>query len=198
MMKDCRFTRLCEKVMYYACAKCSAYDRRRLPHPRRRPLAAPAAPAAQSAEPKVLHMFLSRPAKPASTRRSARTWPRCRCWKTCSTRCCATTTWRGPSNCRATRRPACRRSKMAAAATPSTCARHLFHAGSRLQGQKTRSHGPGLRLQLQAPVRSGLHSPFGYIFDGKLVGDEALKKNFSYATEIPGLQADDRYTCASA
>jgi len=39
-----------------------------------------------------------------------------------------------------------------------------------------------------------LRSPFGYIFDGKLVGDEALKKNFSYATEIPGLQAVDRYT----
>ncbi|CAH0250303.1 Heme-binding protein A [Massilia sp. Bi118] len=39
-----------------------------------------------------------------------------------------------------------------------------------------------------------LHSPFGYIFDGKLQGDEALKKNFSYATEIPGLQAVDRYT----
>ena len=39
-----------------------------------------------------------------------------------------------------------------------------------------------------------LHSPFGYIFDGKLVGDEALKNNFSYATEIPGLQALDRYT----
>jgi ABC-type transport system substrate-binding protein len=39
-----------------------------------------------------------------------------------------------------------------------------------------------------------LHSPFGYIFDGKLVGDEALKTSFSYATEIPGLQALDRYT----
>jgi ABC-type transport system substrate-binding protein len=39
-----------------------------------------------------------------------------------------------------------------------------------------------------------LHSPFGYIFDGKLVGDEALKNHFSYATEIPGLQAIDRYT----
>jgi ABC-type transport system substrate-binding protein len=39
-----------------------------------------------------------------------------------------------------------------------------------------------------------LHSPFGYIFDGKLVGDEAFKNGFSYATEIPGLQAVDRYT----
>jgi ABC-type transport system substrate-binding protein len=39
-----------------------------------------------------------------------------------------------------------------------------------------------------------LHSPFGYIFDGKLVGDEAFKNRFSYATEIPGLQAVDRYT----
>jgi hypothetical protein len=32
------------------------------------------------------------------------------------------------------------------------------------------------------------------MFDGKMVGDEALKKQFSYDTEIPGLQALDRYT----
>jgi ABC-type transport system substrate-binding protein len=39
-----------------------------------------------------------------------------------------------------------------------------------------------------------LKSPFSYMFDGKLVGDEALKKNFSYDTSIAGLQAIDRYT----
>jgi ABC-type transport system substrate-binding protein len=39
-----------------------------------------------------------------------------------------------------------------------------------------------------------LKSPFGYMFDGKLLGDEALKKNFSYDTNIAGLQALDRYT----
>jgi ABC-type transport system substrate-binding protein len=39
-----------------------------------------------------------------------------------------------------------------------------------------------------------LKSPWSYLFDGKLVGDAALKTRFSYDTEIPGLQALDRYT----
>jgi ABC-type transport system substrate-binding protein len=39
-----------------------------------------------------------------------------------------------------------------------------------------------------------LHSPFAYMFDGKLVGDTALKTSFSYDTNIAGLQALDRYT----
>jgi ABC-type transport system substrate-binding protein len=39
-----------------------------------------------------------------------------------------------------------------------------------------------------------LKSPWSYMFDGKLLGDGALKKNFSYDTNIAGLQALDRYT----
>lgn len=39
-----------------------------------------------------------------------------------------------------------------------------------------------------------LKSPWSFMFDGKLLGDAALKDKFSYATEIPGLQAPDRYT----
>ncbi|MGZ5200749.1 MAG: ABC transporter substrate-binding protein [Telluria sp.] len=39
-----------------------------------------------------------------------------------------------------------------------------------------------------------LKSPFSYLFDGKLLGDQALKDHFSYDTQIPGLQAVDRYT----
>ncbi|MDN4055359.1 ABC transporter substrate-binding protein [Massilia sp. YIM B02763] len=39
-----------------------------------------------------------------------------------------------------------------------------------------------------------LKSPWSFMFDGKLLGDAALKDRFSYATEIPGLQAPDRYT----
>jgi ABC-type transport system substrate-binding protein len=39
-----------------------------------------------------------------------------------------------------------------------------------------------------------LKSPWSYMFDGKLEGDEALKKQFSYDTAIPGLQAIDRTT----
>lgn len=39
-----------------------------------------------------------------------------------------------------------------------------------------------------------LKSPFSYLYDGKLLGDAALKTKFSYDTEIPGLQALDRYT----
>jgi ABC-type transport system substrate-binding protein len=39
-----------------------------------------------------------------------------------------------------------------------------------------------------------LKSPWAYLFDGKLVGDAALKSGFKIDTEIPGLQAVDRYT----
>ena len=39
-----------------------------------------------------------------------------------------------------------------------------------------------------------IKSPWSYMFDGKLEGDDALKKRFSYDTPIPGLQATDRYT----
>jgi ABC-type transport system substrate-binding protein len=39
-----------------------------------------------------------------------------------------------------------------------------------------------------------LKSPWSYMFDGKLEGDEAFKKRFSYDTAIPGLQALDRST----
>lgn len=39
-----------------------------------------------------------------------------------------------------------------------------------------------------------LKSPWSFMFDGKLLGDAALKDKFGYATEIPGLQAPDRYT----
>ncbi|MFL6671822.1 MAG: ABC transporter substrate-binding protein [Massilia sp.] len=39
-----------------------------------------------------------------------------------------------------------------------------------------------------------LKSPWSFMFEGKLVGDSALKKQFSYDTSIAGLQALDRYT----
>jgi ABC-type transport system substrate-binding protein len=39
-----------------------------------------------------------------------------------------------------------------------------------------------------------LKSPWSYMFDGKIVGDEALKKNFSVDTPVAGLEAPDRYT----
>jgi len=39
-----------------------------------------------------------------------------------------------------------------------------------------------------------LKSPWSFLFDGKLLGDAALKNNFSVDTRIPGLQALDRYT----
>jgi ABC-type transport system substrate-binding protein len=39
-----------------------------------------------------------------------------------------------------------------------------------------------------------LKSPWAYLFDGKLVGDAALKTAFNIDTDIPGLQAVDRYT----
>jgi len=39
-----------------------------------------------------------------------------------------------------------------------------------------------------------LKSPWSFLFDGKLLGDAALKNKFSVDTRIPGLQAIDRYT----
>jgi ABC-type transport system substrate-binding protein len=39
-----------------------------------------------------------------------------------------------------------------------------------------------------------LKSPWAYLFDGKLLGDAALKTAFNIDTDIPGLQAVDRYT----
>jgi ABC-type transport system substrate-binding protein len=39
-----------------------------------------------------------------------------------------------------------------------------------------------------------LKSPWSYMFEGKIVGDAALKSKFSYDTSIEGLQAPGRYT----
>jgi ABC-type transport system substrate-binding protein len=39
-----------------------------------------------------------------------------------------------------------------------------------------------------------IRSPWGYMFQGKLLGDIALEEHFSYDTSIPGLQAVDKYT----
>lgn len=39
-----------------------------------------------------------------------------------------------------------------------------------------------------------LKSPWSFLFEGKLLGDAALKTRFDYATDIPGLQAVDKYT----
>ncbi len=39
-----------------------------------------------------------------------------------------------------------------------------------------------------------LKSPWSYMFDGKIVGDEALKKQFDVDTPVAGLRAIDRYT----
>jgi ABC-type transport system substrate-binding protein len=41
-----------------------------------------------------------------------------------------------------------------------------------------------------------LHSPWLFLFEGKLLGDEAWRDRFSYGTAIAGLQAVDRYTLA--
>ena len=39
-----------------------------------------------------------------------------------------------------------------------------------------------------------LKSPWSYMFDGKILGDEVLKKDFDVDTPVAGLQALDRYT----
>ena len=39
-----------------------------------------------------------------------------------------------------------------------------------------------------------LKSPWAYMFEGKIAGDEALKKDYDVDTPVAGLQAPDRYT----
>lgn len=39
-----------------------------------------------------------------------------------------------------------------------------------------------------------LKSPWAYLFEGKIAGDEALKKDYDVDTPVAGLQAPDRYT----
>ena len=39
-----------------------------------------------------------------------------------------------------------------------------------------------------------LHSPWLFLFEGKIAGDAALKQSFSYDSSIEGLQAPERYT----
>jgi ABC-type transport system substrate-binding protein len=39
-----------------------------------------------------------------------------------------------------------------------------------------------------------LHSPWLFLFEGKIAGDDALKARFAYDTPVDGLQALDRYT----
>ena len=47
---------------------------------------------------------------------------------------------------------------------------------------------------LQRLYDPALKSPWLSLFESKIAGDGALKQNFSYATQIAGLQAPDRYT----
>ncbi|WUR13197.1 ABC transporter substrate-binding protein [[Empedobacter] haloabium] len=47
---------------------------------------------------------------------------------------------------------------------------------------------------LQRLYDPALKSPWLFLFEGKLLGDEAWRDQFDYATAIPGLRAIDRYT----
>ena len=47
---------------------------------------------------------------------------------------------------------------------------------------------------LQRLYDPALKSPWLSLFEGKIAGDAAFKQNFSYATQVAGLQALDRYT----
>lgn len=47
---------------------------------------------------------------------------------------------------------------------------------------------------LQRLYDPALKSPWLFLFEGKLLGDEAWRDKFDYATAIPGLRALDRYT----
>jgi len=61
-------------------------------------------------------------------------------------------------------------------------------------GQRREVTAQDYVYSLQRLYDPALKSPWLFLFEGKLLGDEAWREHFSYATAIPGLRAIDRYT----
>jgi ABC-type transport system substrate-binding protein len=69
-----------------------------------------------------------------------------------------------------------------------------FTADPAFKGKKRELTAQDYVYSLKRLYDPTLKSPWAYLFDGKLVGDQALKSSFNIDTNIPGLQAVDRYT----
>nr|WP_229466846.1 ABC transporter substrate-binding protein [Pseudoduganella plicata] len=61
-------------------------------------------------------------------------------------------------------------------------------------GQRREVTAQDYVYSLQRLYDPALKSPWLFLFEGKLLGDEAWREHFSYGTAIPGLRAVDRYT----
>ncbi|MET0983614.1 MAG: ABC transporter substrate-binding protein [Telluria sp.] len=62
------------------------------------------------------------------------------------------------------------------------------------QGKKREMTALDYVYSLKRLYDPSLKSPWSYMFDGKIVGDEALKSSFNVDTPVAGLAAPDRYT----
>ena len=62
------------------------------------------------------------------------------------------------------------------------------------QGKQRELTAADYVYSLQRLYDPALKSPWLSLFEGKIAGDAAFKQNFSYATQIAGLQATGRYT----
>ena len=70
----------------------------------------------------------------------------------------------------------------------------FFSADPAFKGKQRELTAADYVYSLQRLYDPALKSPWLSLFEGKIAGDAALKQNFSYATQISGLQAIDRYT----
>jgi ABC-type transport system substrate-binding protein len=70
----------------------------------------------------------------------------------------------------------------------------FFTTDPAFQGKRREVTAADYVYSLQRLYDPALKSPWLSLFEGKIAGDAALKHNFSYATQIAGLQALDRYT----
>ena len=69
-----------------------------------------------------------------------------------------------------------------------------FHPDPAFKGARRELTAADYVYSLKRLYDPALKSPWLSLFEGKIAGDAALKKSFSYDTAIEGLQAVDRYT----
>ncbi len=69
-----------------------------------------------------------------------------------------------------------------------------FTPDAAFKGQQREVTAQDYVYSLKRLYDPALKSPWVFLFEDKIVGDEALRRDFSYDSNIPGLQALDKYT----
>ncbi|VXC30200.1 ABC transporter substrate-binding protein [Massilia sp. 9I] len=69
-----------------------------------------------------------------------------------------------------------------------------FTPDSAFKGVKREMTAQDYVYSIKRLYNPALKSPWAYMFDGKIDGDEALKKDYDVDTPVAGLQAPDKYT----